>query len=121
MSLLHDLENMENSSSSHAFPSLIPAQPHRAEILENPLRVSLFDFEKVWQREIRKIKTLSVTGLQVHSNNLTKIKKKKKKTITRYNAYQMRNLKKTFLSRVLHSMIQYIYIFCLYMLKLFQL
>ncbi|XP_030605969.1 NIPA-like protein 2 [Archocentrus centrarchus] len=35
------MENMENSSSSHAFPSLILAQAHRAEILENPFRTYL--------------------------------------------------------------------------------
>lgn len=47
------MEKMANSSSSHVFPSLTPALAHRAEVLENPLQVSLFNFETFWQGEIK--------------------------------------------------------------------
>lgn len=53
VSFLRDMEKMANSSSSHVFPSLTPALAHRAEVLENPLQVSLFNFETFWQGEIK--------------------------------------------------------------------
>lgn len=45
-SLLYEKENMANSSSHavHAAPHMTSAQAHRADILENPLQVSLFKF-----------------------------------------------------------------------------
>lgn len=39
---------MANTSSQQAFLHVSSAQAHRAEILENPLRVSLFKFLSVW-------------------------------------------------------------------------
>jgi len=43
-SLLNDTGSMANSSSEHADLNTTSPQPHRAEILENPLQVSLFHF-----------------------------------------------------------------------------
>lgn len=48
---LNDKENMANSSSEHVPLPITSAQAHRAEILENPLRVSLFNFHIVCSGE----------------------------------------------------------------------
>lgn len=47
ISLLNYKESMTNTSSEQAGLPVSPAQTHRAEILENPLRVSLFKLS-VW-------------------------------------------------------------------------